>query len=239
MNPEVYRLFNMASPVIILWLSGFVALTIGLLIWRWRTGQGHRHRESLIGGELPGILLVLMHSVCFAYSVFLHDWLSAVLFGWWGPGFLIVATLVLLKRRVAWQRIARATSISCKVNYLILVSLFVYHGYYGPVFCYSLWIMHDQVRLSWLQQNADRTRRVIEDYWLPRLCYPLFLCTPIFVTDFPYRWWCLTIAVVIASLWLWGLLRLVKRGGFRVRPTSYTDNLRDIVYLEKSATTRL
>ena len=128
MNPEVYRLFDLASPVIVIWLSGFVCLTMGLLVWRWKTGQSHRHRESLIGGELPGILLVLMHSVCFAYSLYMFDWWSVLIFGWWGPGFLVIATMVLLKRPISWQKIAKATSMSCKLNYLILVGVFWFHG---------------------------------------------------------------------------------------------------------------
>jgi len=94
--------------------------------------------------------------------------------------------------------------------------------------------MHDQVRLAWLQHNADRTRRVTEDYWLPRLCYPLFLSIPFFVADFPCRWWCFSIATAILVLWLWGLLRLLRQGNFHVRPASYTENLRDIIYLKKS-----
>lgn len=233
MNSEVYWLFDQACPVIVVWLSGFVGLTLGLLAWRWKTGQVQRHRESLIGGELPGILLVLMHSVCFVYSLYLGDWWSVVVFGWWGPGFLVVAILVLMKRPVAWQRIARATSISCKLNYLILVGLFWYHDAWGPIFAYSLWIMHDQVRLAWLQQNADRTRRVSEDYWLPRVCYPLFLSIPLFTPDFPLRWLCVCVAGIIFILWMWGILRLIQRGLFFQRPASFTDNLRDIIYLDQ------
>ena len=236
MDPAVYRLFDRACPIILGWLLGFIALTIGLLVKRAWSGQTHRHRESLIGGELPGILLVLMHSVCFVYALHLHDWLSALIFGWWGPGFLVVATLVLMKRPVAWRRIARATSFSCKLNYLVLVGLFLHYGFAAPVFAYSLWIMHDQVRLAWLQQNADRTRRVWEDFWLPRICYPLFLAIPFVVADLPLRWACAGAAALIAVLWLWGLARLVRQGLFRRRPASFTDNLRDIVYLEEPAT---
>jgi len=233
MDPEVYQLFARTCPFIVVWLAGFLALTIATLIRRAYRHEEQVHRDSLIGGELPGIPLVLMHSVSFGYSCYLGDWLSALVFGWWGPGFLVVATFVLSKRRIDWRRIARATSVACKLNYLILVGLFLHHGELAPIFVYSLWIMHDQVRLAWLQFNADRTRRVGEDWWLPRICYPLFLAIPLYDAEFPFRWLCLAAAGVIAVLWVWGLVRLVRQGTFSRRPRSFTDNLRDIVYLSE------
>jgi len=234
MDPAVYQLFAQACPVILAWLMAFIALTVMILAVRGWRGQAGYRRDSLIGGELPGIPLVLMHSVCCGYAVWRSDWLSALVFGWWGPGFLVVATLVLAKRKVDWHRIGFATSVACKLNYLVLVGLFIHHGAWAPVFAYSLWIMHDQVRLAWLQQNADRTRRVSEDWWLPRICYPSFLAVPVFVADFPLRWACVVAATVVMVLWLWGLLRLVRAGEFFVRPRSYTENLRDIVYLTRA-----
>ena len=233
MDSEVYRLFEWACPLILGWILAFVVVTmVTLMVRAWR-GQVDRHRDTLIGGEMPGILLVLMHSVCFVSSLLRQDWVSALVFGWWGPGFLIVAIMVLTKRRVDWRRIARATSISCKINYLILIALFIYHDAWAPVFAYSLWIMHDQVRLLWLQHNADRTRRLCEDWWLPRICYPGFLFVPFFIADFPLRWPCVTAAGVLLMCWIWGLNRLFHTGGFFVRPASFTDNLRDIVYLQQ------
>ena len=234
MNPEVYHLFARACPYILIWLMGFLALTIFTLMVRAYRKQENIHRDTMVGGELPGIPLVLMHSVCFGYSCFLHDWLSALIFGWWGPGFLVIATLVVAKRQVNWQKIARATSVTCKLNYLLLVGLFFNYGDYAPIFAYSLWIMHDQVRLAWLQHNADRTRRVFEDGWIPRICYPLFLFIPFVDSNFPFRWVCAAAASMVCILWLWGLLRLIKAGFFREKPQSFTANLRDIVYLTKS-----
>ena len=231
MDPAVYLLFDRVSVWIVLWLMAFLALTCVTLIVRAVRGHSDYHRDSLIGGELPGILLVLMHSVCCGYSLIRHDWLSALVFGWWGPGFLVVATLVLLKRPVNWRRLATATSVACKLNYLVLVGFFIHYGAWTPVFAYSLWIMHDQVRLGWLQHNADRTRRVFEDRWLPRICYPLFLAIPVFDAQFPFRWVCTGAAAIVVVLWVWGLVRLVRRRAFFVRPRSFTDNLRDIVYL--------
>ncbi len=231
MDPAVYRLFSLACPYLIAWLLFFLALTIATLIRRAYRHEEQVHRDSLIGGELPGLPLVLMHSVAFAYSCLLGDWLSMLVFGWWGPGFLVVAILVLSRRRVDWRRVALGTSVGCKLNYLILVGLFFHHDQLMPVFAYSLWIMHDQVRLAWLQFNADRTRRVVEDWWLPRICYPLFLTIPLFDERFPWRWICVAAGGVVMALWVWGLVRLVRRGIFTRRPRSFTDNLRDIVYL--------
>lgn len=231
MDPAVYQLFDRAAPVIIVWLMGFLALSLTVIARNAIQGRTARHRDSMIGGELPGILLVLMHSVCFVYSCVRHDWLSAVIFGWWGPGFVVVAILVLAKRPVPWKTIARTTSIACKLNYLVLVGLFLHYRCLAPVYAYSLWIMHDQVRLAWLQGNADRSRRLLEDTWLPRLCYPAFLVLPFISPTFPLRWWCAGVAVVVWTMWIAGLMRLVRQGRFRTRPESYTANLRDIVYL--------
>jgi hypothetical protein len=231
MHQAVYRLFDQACPVILVWLMAFLALTVGALLWRAWTGRDDRHRDSMIGGELPGILLVLMHSVCFGYSLYLRDWLSALVFLWWGPGFLVIAILVLLRRPVPWRRLARATSVACKLLYLVLVALFLHYGYLAPVFAYSLWIMHDQVRLAWLQRNADRTRRLTEDWWFPRIAYPAFLAIPFFSSQIPWHGACVVAASIIYVLWLWGLGRLITWRTFFRRPESCTDNLRDIVYL--------
>jgi hypothetical protein len=233
MNQAVYRLFDQASPYILIWLMGFQALTMATLLVRSWKGQRERHRDTMVGGELPGILLVLMHSVCFCYALVLHDWLSALIFAWWGPGFLLVASLVLARRTIPWQRLGRLTSISCKVIYLVLISRFFHYGYYAPIFAYSLWIMHDQVRLAWLQHNADRSRRLTEDWWFPRIAYPLFLAIPLVSNRMPLRWECAVAALSIYVLWLWGLSRLIAARGFFKRPESYTDNLRDIVYLRQ------
>jgi len=231
MDPAVYQLFARAAPLIIVWLIGFLTLSLVAIARRALQGRTGRQRDSMIGGELPGLPLVLMHSVCFVYSCLRQDWLSALLFAWWGPGFVVVAILVLARRRVPWKRLARATSITCKLNYLVLAGLFLHFRCLAPVYAYSLWIMHDQVRLAWLQGNADRSRRLFEDGWLPRLCYPLFLGLPVLAPSFPLRWLCAAVAVVVWTMWLWGLARLVRDGRFRTRPESYTDNLRDIVYL--------
>jgi len=231
MSSTVYHLFARVSPWIIGWLSGFVLLTVIFLIRRAWTGQSQVHRDSLIGGELPGLPLVLMHSVCFGYSVMLGDWISAVVFGWWGPGFLLIAGMVLAKREVPWRALALPMSWACKLNYLILVGLFAYWHCWEPIFAYSLWIMHDQVRLAWLQGNADRTRRTTEDWWLPRLGYPVFLIIPWLVESFFLRWWCAGLATIIFLLWAWGIVRLIHKGQLFNKPRSFTDNLRDIVYL--------
>lgn len=214
---------------------GFIALTVATLLRRWWEGRSGHRRDTLIGGELPGLPLVLMHSACWGCALARQDWLSVALFAWWGPGFLVVAGLVLAKRRVPWWRLGRATSILCKVLYLALVGLLLHHGQPAPVFAYSLWIMHDQVRLAWLQGNADRTRRIGEDWWLPRICYPLFLGLPLVTADVPWRWASAAVAALVLVLWLWGLGRLVRRRGFRAKPLSFTENLRDIVYLERPA----
>ena len=231
MHPEVFQFFGRAAPVIVLWLMGFVALTVVTLIRRALEGRSDVYRDSLAGGELPGILLVLMHSAAFGYALWLGDWLSVLLFAWWGPGFLVVAGLVLAKRPVDWKRFALFTSVACKLLYVALVIAFFAHKVLLPIYAYSLWIVHDQVRLTWLQHNADRTRRLIEDKWLPRVGYPAFLGLPLFVDDLPLRLPCLVAGAIVGGLWVLGLARVLRRGDFLRRPESFTENLRDIIYL--------
>ena len=65
--------------------------------------------------------------------------------------------------------------------------VFFYHDLLAIPFVFSLWIMHDQIRLSWLQDNADRTRRLCEDFWVVRLGYVLFLFLPQPSFQLPWR----------------------------------------------------
>lgn len=169
----------------------------------------------------------------------IQDWISAALFVWWGPGFVIVASWYLYTKikKVAfdWSPYALPTSISCKLIYLILMAVFYHHGLLAIPFVFSLWIMHDQVRLSWFQNNADRTRRVCEDFWVVRLGYFLFLFVPWF-EQIPYRVLGMVLGPLIALLWIAGLRQVIRAGHFFNTPDDPTANLRDIVYIRTQLT---
>lgn len=236
MDSQVYQLFDGATPVMVVWLGVFVALTLVQILLAAVRGTGSE-RNRVVSSEVSGFPLIAMHTVCFVYAVWLGDWLSAILFGWWGPGFVYFAYVVvsskLRKVSVDWSRHGRWTSIACKLYYVVLVAVLYYHDAYGPIFCYSLWIMNDQVALAWLQQNADRTRRVSEDVWVLRIAYPVLLALPLLDQDFPLRAFASVLAIVTAGAWIAGLYRVVMKFEFARRPSSYTDNLRDIVYLKE------
>lgn len=234
MNQDVYQFFESASPYFFIWLSIFLAVTIfqiGLKLKR----TSYQLNEGMVLGELPGLPLLILHSVCFFYALFLMDWISAIVFAWWGPGFIYVAYLMLTKRRrepIDWGKYATPISLACKINYLVLVAIFFFYQLYGAIFSYSIWIMHDQIKLSWFEGNADRTRRLTEDFWIFRIAYPAFLFLPFFVSNFPLNTFSCLLGGVIFILWVIGMVRLISQKGFYKKPST-TENLRDIVYTPK------
>lgn len=238
LDRSIYDFFDACSPFLIIWLTVFIAATTLKLTVRW-CGRDIHWFDGLIGSELPGLPLTLLHSVCFVKAILIQDWISVLLFAWWGPGFVIVASWYLYckKKKISfdWSPYARTTSISCKLIYLTLMALFFRHGLPTIPFVFSLWIMHDQVRLSWFQNNADRTRRLCEDFWVVRLGYALFLFVPWFA-DTPYHVLSMVLGPVIALLWISGLRHVVRAGHFFRTPADPTANLRDIVYIREQQT---
>ena len=90
--------------------------------------------------------------------------------------------------------------------------------------------MHDQVKLAWLKNNADRTRRFFEDYFIFRLGYPLGLLIPFVIKDFYLQNMSMCVSTGILVLWIGGIIRLVKAGKFFDKPKIEGFG-RDIVYL--------
>lgn len=232
---RIYAFFEGTTAAQVLWVGLFIAITLA------RLGALARKRElsiltGPIGGELPGLPLTLLHSVCFVWALGIGDWASVVLFAWWGPGFLWVAGWYLYIRAKKidfdWRPYARATSLLCKVNYLALMVVFLWHGLPGIPFVFSLWIMQDQVRLAWFHANADRTRRLTEDYWIIRLAYGAFLFIPWFVPEFPLRALAQALGLLVGLLWIAGIYRVVRSGCFHRVPQDGNENLRNIVYLD-------
>src|SRR4051812_29821381 len=101
-DPEVYRTLDRATPALFVWLTVFVGLTLRKLARRAQ-GLPVATHEGTVASELPGLPLMLLHSVGFALSLWRRDLVSTLLFAWWGPGYLLVASLMLLKVRVDWR----------------------------------------------------------------------------------------------------------------------------------------
>ena len=230
MEKLIYQQFDSAALYCLYWMLPFIALTVcKVLIPKLRP-----HKQTLIDGELPSIPLVLLHSYLFVLSLIYFDPYSAVLFAWWGPGFLYVAAIVLSKRPCNWKKYAAFTSVACKINYVLIVGVLFYYEAYIAIYAYSVWIIQDQIKLNWFHLNADRSRRTLEDFWLFRLCYPGFLLLPFFINAFPHGYYFHALSSILLALWGCGLARCIFKQHFYQLPTSYTENLRDIVYLNNS-----
>jgi hypothetical protein len=230
-NPEVYRTLELGAPYLIGWVSIFVVVTIIKLLRHARGQAVATAREGMIASELPGLPLMLMHSAGFGLALWHRDVVSALLFAWWGPGYVLVASMLLLKVKVDWRRWALATSWGCKLSYVLFIGIYASLGLWGLPFVFSAWIVNDQVRLTWLRGNADRARRVVEDYWLFRILYVALLLLPL-VVETPLRPLAAGVGLLLLALWLVGLKKVVASGRYRVQPDPHaSDNLRDIVYL--------
>jgi hypothetical protein len=185
------------------------------------------HKENLILEELPGLTFILLHTLCFITTT---DYMTKLYFLYWGPLYIVVAYLVIFKKKINWKQMAIPSSIACKFFYVFFVCMFLYLQLYLPIYCYSLWIMHDQVKLAWLKNNADRTRRFFEDYFVFRLGYPLGLLIPFVINDFYLKNVSMCVSIGILFLWIGGIYRLVRMGIFFVKPKTEGFG-RDIVYL--------
>ena len=232
-QPEIYHYFESISPALNYWLSLFFAFTIFRLAIFIITKEKVSIYNSIIG-EAAGILLILNHTVCFFMALYARDILSAFLFLWWGPGFLLTGVILFLSKKEMikfdWAIYGRVTSIACKVSYVIFMLIYGWLGDWSIIFTFSLWIIHDQINLAWFCTNGDRTRRTFEDYFLIRLMYVGGLFIPLLV-DIPNNLFLQPIAISIFLLWVISIYRLHKKGVLFIRPSGDGNYLRDIIYL--------
>ncbi|MGE0706853.1 MAG: hypothetical protein AB7N76_06575 [Planctomycetota bacterium] len=239
MNDAIYRTLDAFGPWILAWLALPSLWTLAKTALR-AAGREVSMSEHTIVTELPGLPLMLLHTVGFLLALWYRDPLSALLFAWWGPGYLATVALVLSKRPVDWRPAAPWTSYGCKLSYVAFMALYAVHGCWTLPFAFSVWIMSDQVRLAWFTGNADRTRRTCEDLWLPRVFYPGLLLLPLFVAlprvpAVPAA----ALGLSILAAWVAGLVRVARAGTFWRQPDpSVSHNLRDIVYLRRPGKTR-
>lgn len=236
LEPNIFFYFNKCCYIIIIWLYSFSSYTILRFIFKLLTNP-HKfiygnlnlinYKENLILEELPGLSFILLHTLCFYVA---NDFITKIYFVYWGPLYIVTAYLVVFKKNINWKSIAIISSYSCKFFYVFYVAIFLYFKLYLPIYCYSIWIMHDQVKLLWLKNNADRTRRLFEDYFIFRVGYPLFLLLPFIIKDFYFKYISMCCSIGILILWITGIYRLVILGKFFEQPKIEGFG-RDIVYL--------
>lgn len=233
---NIFCKFNDGTHYIIIWLFIFSIFTFGKFFYKFISNYNDLmhgqyklidYKENLILEELPGLTFILLHTWVWFYA---NDFLTKLYFVYWGPMYLITAYLVVFKKKIDWKKIAIPSSIACKFFYVFFVGIFLHLKLYLPIYSYSVWIMHDQVKLAWYKNNADRTRRFFEDYFVFRIGYPAFLLIPFFDTYFYMRIPSMIISIGLLILWAGGISRLVWLGQFYTKPKIEGFG-RDIVYL--------
>ena len=232
LNPTIYQFLEGVSSYLIFWIVLFLGLTLYRSCLLLIFAKPNPRYRTLIS-ELPGLPLVLLQSVCFVWSVSVYDWVSAFLFAWWGPGFLIVAFIYLYAKKQKiefnWRPLARFSSYTCKINYLAFMAVFYYFEMPGMMYVYSVWIIHDQINMAVFELNADRTRRTFEDYWIFRICYAALLFVP-FCYEMEYQTFFQGLGLLLFTLWVGALYRIYQSRTFFKKPKDL-EFLRNIIYL--------
>lgn len=239
----IYATFDTYCQYALVWLFAFITWTFyrvlndGIALLpignRPRTPQKTAliaHKENLFLEELPGLLFITLHTVCFFMSE--SPW-NRLIYLYWGPLYFVTAYLVVFKYNIRWKCIAIPSSIACKWTYVGFMGIFYWLQLWLPIYMYSVWIMHDQIRLAWFKNNGDRTRRLFEDGWWPRIGYPLGLLVPFshaMGMSLTVQRICCVYSVCMLIAWLAGIGRLVRLGIFFVQPRIEGFG-RDIVYL--------
>jgi hypothetical protein len=235
MLPEVYQFLEQAAPVLFLWSFGFTLIHSVRIVRRFRLGLGALPDNAPLT-ELAGLPLTGLQSVAFVLAVLHGDWVSMLLFLWWGPGFVTVLTLVIVagvrKRRIDWHPFRYLISYLCKLNYLALMVAFYLHDMPGMMFAFSAWIINDQYEKAFLSLDADRTRRTFHDRWLFRVCYPAGLLIPVCFAATPLRIFAMSYGLALLGLWIAGLVYVARQGTF-FRLPSDPSLLRNMVYFPK------
>ena len=120
MAVEIYDFLEQSSPSLIGWLSIFTLITCIRIIY-CRVKGIEKTAHSPLLAELAALPLEILQSVCFVKAIFLGDWISMVLFFWWGPGFVLAALYVvsfrIWKKKIRWSPYKKMISWLCKSNY--------------------------------------------------------------------------------------------------------------------------
>ena len=190
--------------------------------------------DGPIATELAGLPLTFAHVVAFYLAAVQSDLLSMLVFLWWGPGFVSIVIFYLVaksrKYTIDWYPWRKLIAWSCKLNYWAIVIIMAYKGMWLMTFAYSVWIVNDQVVRLFLANDADRLRRTLDDFWLPRLAYPLGLLIPLFF-PLPGRLWLICYGMILLTLWCVGVVRVMSLRLLRVRPEDI-GLLRNMIYFK-------
>jgi hypothetical protein len=235
MNRAIFTFMESASPYLVVWSAAFTLLTLVRLGARLRRDIP-RVPDSAAITELAGLPLTLMQPVCFVWALASRDWLSALLFLWWGPGFVAAAVAVIVSKRtgivIDWHPLRYVISYLCKGYYLAFVAVFFALGMPGMMFAFSVWIINDQFEKACMSLDADRLRRTLDDHWLFRILYPAGLLVPWFAPAIVHRSFAVVYGTGLFLLWLGGLFYVSRKGGLRQRPAD-PSLLRNMVYFPR------
>ena len=235
MSPEIYRFLEGASPVLILWSFGFTLIHTARIAGRFHRGLGKVPDNAPLT-ELAGLPLTILQSVAFVMAAWRADWLSMLLFLWWGPGFVTVLALVILarvrQRRIDWHPFRYLISYLCKFHYLAYMIAFYLRDMPGMMFAFSVWIINDQYEKAFMSLDADRTRRTFHDRWFFRVLYPAGLLIPLFFAATPLRLFTIGYGFGLLGLWIAGLVYVWRQGAFFRLPED-PSLLRNMVYFPK------
>jgi len=192
--------------------------------------------DSIVYTELAGLPLALLQSVAFAWAAWTRDWLSMLLFLWWGPGFVFVAIAVIVSKArrtpIDWHRWRYIISFLCKGYYLAYAVAFLWMHTPTILFAFSVWIINDQYEKALMSADADRLRRTFDDFWVFRILYPAGLLTPYFFAGMPYRTLFASYGTGLLIVWVLGIVYVWRRGLLRQRPAD-PSLLRNMVYFSK------
>ncbi|MCM8541247.1 MAG: hypothetical protein NE328_13315 [Lentisphaeraceae bacterium] len=235
MNKDIYLFMESNASWLCWWVLAFTFINLFKIYRRFSTGDEAKVQNTFFV-EAAGIPLVLLHSVCFMKAVLTLDLLSMLLFAWWGPGFLIVATLYIVKMKqgahLKWGKTRNLIAWVCKLNYLVFALVYWKLGSLNILFVFSIWIINDQIMMLWLSDDADRTRRCFHDFWFIRILYPLGLLIPIIYPEQfpnPEVWMCY--GLFLLGIWCVGLMRLVMNKRFMSLPKDQ-GLLRNMTYFQ-------
>jgi hypothetical protein len=133
-NHDLYAFMERAAPFLVFWSFAFTLITSVRILLRVQT-EIARVPDSMVFTELAGLPLTLLQPVCFVWAGLTKDVLSALLFLWWGPGFVAMAIAVIVAksrgRTIDWYPWRRLISYLCKGYYLAYAATFLALGMPG------------------------------------------------------------------------------------------------------------
>ncbi len=235
LDRTLYAWLDGFAPALIAWTALFTLITTARIALKVKKGLERLPHDSVLT-ELAALPLVILQSVCFVRAARSRDAVSALLFLWWGPGFiatvLYVASCALRRRKPDFHPYRHVISWLCKLNYLAFAAVFIALKLPALLLVYSAWIINDQYGMAFLSLDADRLRRTFHDRWLVRLLYPLGLFVPFAVPAMDHARAYQAFGGLLFLLWALGIRHIARRGDVMQVPTD-SSLWRNMVYFAK------